>query len=157
MQVVKVLFSLLNLAMVNAYITYSEWAALKRNKKLSKTSFRTEAIQQMTKSAAALDLSRPTRGRPSTSGLELQHLTGRNFPWKIEGNTKNQISHSCKVCVSAERSMDIAIERKSSNLDVRHHMNVLSVRCLCVVPCFSMYHTQQHHEDGYKAWKKASE
>ena len=40
----KVLFRLLNLAMVNAYIIYSEWAALKRNKKLSKISFRTEAI-----------------------------------------------------------------------------------------------------------------
>ena len=27
---------------------------------------------------------------------------------------------------------------------------------LCVVPCFSMPHTQQY-EDGYKAWKKAPE
>ena len=84
----KVLFRLLNLAMVNAYITYSEWVALKGKKKLSQTSFRTEVIKQMIKSAA-LDLSQPTPGRPSTSGLELQRLTGCHFPRKIEGNTKN--------------------------------------------------------------------
>ena len=59
-----------------------------------------------------VDLSRPTPGRPSTSGLELQCLTGRHFPGKIEGNTKNWIRHSCKVCVPAERSMDLAIIRK---------------------------------------------
>ena len=35
----KVLFRLLNLAMVNAYITYSEWVALKGKKKLSQSSF----------------------------------------------------------------------------------------------------------------------
>ena len=52
----KVLFRLLNLAMVNAYITYSEWVALKGKKKLSQTSFRTEVIKQMIKSTA-LDLS----------------------------------------------------------------------------------------------------
>ena len=52
----KVLFRLLNLAMVNAYITYSEWVALKGKKKLSQTSFQTEVIKQMIKSAA-LDLS----------------------------------------------------------------------------------------------------
>ena len=28
---------------------------------------------------------------------------------------------------------------------------------LCLAPCFSMYHTQQHYEDSYKVWKKASE
>ena len=84
----KVLFRLLNLAMVNAYITYSEWVALKGKKKLSQTSFRTEVIKQMVKSAA-LDLSQTTPSRPSTSGLELQHLTGHHFPRKIEGNTKN--------------------------------------------------------------------
>ena len=65
----KVLFRLLNLAMVNAYITYSEWVALKGKKKLSQTSFWTEVRKQMIKSAA-LDLSRPTPGRPSTSGLD---------------------------------------------------------------------------------------
>ena len=74
--------------MVNANITYSEWVALKGKKKLSQTNFQTEVIKQMIKSAA-LDLSQPTPGRPSTSGLELQHLTGRHFPRKIEGNTKN--------------------------------------------------------------------
>ena len=42
--------------MVNAYITYSEWVALEGKKKLSQTSFRTEVIKQMIKSAA-LDLS----------------------------------------------------------------------------------------------------
>ena len=50
----KVLFRLLNLAMVNAYITYSEWVAFKGKKKLSQTNFRTEVIKQMIK-AAALD------------------------------------------------------------------------------------------------------
>ena len=94
--------------MVNAYITYSGWVALKGKKKLSQTNFQTEVIKQKIKSAA-LDLSRPTPGRPSTSGLELQHLTGHHFPRKMVGNTKNQISCSCKVCVPAERSMDIAI------------------------------------------------
>ena len=69
--------------MVNAYITYSEWIALRGKKKLSQTSFRTEVIKQMIKSAA-LDLSQPTSGRPSTSGLELQCLTGRHFPRKIK-------------------------------------------------------------------------
>ena len=39
--------------------------------------------------SAALDLTQPTPSRPSTSGLELQHFTGRHFPRKIEGNTKN--------------------------------------------------------------------
>ena len=69
--------------MVNAYITYSEWIALRGKKKLSQTSFRTEVIKQMIKSAA-LDLSQTTSGRPSTSGLELQCLTGRHFPRKIK-------------------------------------------------------------------------
>ena len=64
--------------------------------------------------SAALYLSLPTSGRPSrsTSGLELQHLTGHHFPRKIEGNTTNRISRSCKVWVPAERSMDIAIGQK---------------------------------------------
>ena len=74
--------------MVNAYITYSEGVALKEKKKLSQTNFRSEVIKQMIKSAA-LDLTQPTSGRPSTSGLELQRLTGCHFPRKIEGNTKN--------------------------------------------------------------------
>ena len=95
----KFLFRFLNLAMVNAFIICSEWVALKGKKKLSQTSFRTEVIKQMIKSTA-LDLSRPTSGRPSTSGLGLQHLTGGHFPRKIEGNTKNRICHSCKVCSS---------------------------------------------------------
>ena len=107
----KVLFRLLNLAVVNSYITYSEWVALKGKKKLSQTNFRTEVLKQMIKSAT-LDLTRPTPGRTSTSGLELQCLTSRHFPWKIEGNTKNRIIRSCKVCVPAERSVDIAIGRK---------------------------------------------
>ena len=103
----KVLFRLLNLAMVNAYITYSEWVALKGKKKLFQTKFQTEVIKQMIKSAA-LDLSQPFSGRPSTSGLELQRLTGCHCPRKIEGTPKNRESCSCKVCVPAERSMDIA-------------------------------------------------
>ena len=77
----KVLFRLLNLAMANVYITYSEWVALKENKKLSQTNFRTEVIKQMIKSTA-LDLTRPTPGRPSNSGLEIQCLTGHHFPTK---------------------------------------------------------------------------
>ena len=77
----KVLFRLLNLTMVNAYITYSGWVALKGKKKLSQTNFQTELIKQMIKSTA-LDLTQPTQGRPSTSGLELQHLTGCHFPRK---------------------------------------------------------------------------
>ena len=149
----KVLFRLLNLAMVNAYITYSEWVALKGKKKLSQTSFQTEVIKQMIKSAA-LDLSRPTPGSPSTSGLEPQHLTGSHFPRKIEQNTKNQISHSCKVCVPFKRSMEIANGQKCKRPG--HEISYECAQCevsLRVVPCFSMYHTQQHYEDGYKAWK----
>ena len=143
--------------MVNAYIIYSEWVALKGKKKLSQTNFRTEVIKQMIKSSA-LDLTRPISGRASTSGLELQRLTGRHFPRKIEGNTKNRISRSCKVCVSAERSMDIATGRKCKRPG--HETSYECAQCevsLCVVPCFSIYHTQQHYENGYKAWKKASE
>ena len=79
-----------------------------KKEKAFSNNFQTEVIKQMIKSSA-LDLTRPISGRASTSGLELQCLTGRHFPRKIEGNTKNRISRSCKVCVPAERSMDIAI------------------------------------------------
>ena len=39
--------------------------------------------------SAALDLSQPTPGRLSISGLEVQCLTGHHFPRKIERSTKN--------------------------------------------------------------------
>ena len=134
----KVLFRLLNLAVVNSYITYSERVALKGKKKLSQTNFRTEVLKQMIKSAT-LDLTRPTPGRPSTSGLELQRLTSHHFPRKIEGNTKNRISRSCKVCVPAERSVDIAIGQKHKRPG--HDTSYKCAQCvvsLFLVPCFSM-------------------
>ena len=108
--------------------------------------------------SAALDLSWPTSDRLSTSGIEPQHLTGRQVFRKIEGNTKNQISCSCKVCVPTEKSMDIAIGQKCKWPG--HEISYECAQCevsLCVVPYFSMYHTQQNYEDGYKAWKKATE
>ena len=120
-----------------------------RKEKISQTSFRTGVIKQMIKSAA-LDLSWPTWSRPSISGLELQLFSGRHFPRKIEGNTKNWISHLCKVCVPAERSVDIAIGQKHKRPG--HETSYECAQCevsFCVVPCFSIYHTQQH-EDGYK-------
>ena len=125
-------------------------------KKLSQTEFRMQVIKQMIKSAAP-GLSPPIiQTRPSSSGLQLQRLSGQHFPRKIEGETKNRISRSCKVCVPAERSMDVALDRKR-----KRPLRESTYECaqcevaLCVAPCFSIFHTQKNCEDVYKAWKKA--
>lgn len=77
---------------------------------------------------------------------------------QIEGNTKNQIGRSRKICVPAKRSMYIAIGRKCKwpECETSFECGQRGVS-LCVVPCFSVYHTQKHLEVGYKVWKKASE
>ena len=50
--------------------------------------------------------------------------------------------------------MEIVIGQKCKRPG--HEISYECAQCevsLRVVPCFSMYHTQQHYEDGYKAWK----
>ena len=126
--------------------------------KLKKHSnFRLQVVKQLIESAAP-DLTPPTQNRPSSSGLELQRLSGRHFPRKIEGDTKTRISRSCKVCVPAERSMDIAIgqKRKRPGRESSYECAQCEV-ALCVAPCFGLYHTHKLYENAYKTWKTASE
>ena len=149
---------LLNLAIVNAYIMHSEWLVQKGKKKLSQTEFRMQVIKQMIESAAPALTAPKIQTRPSSSGLQLQRLAGRHFPRKIEGEAKTRISRSCKVCVPAERSMDVVLGRKRKRPG--HESSYECAQCevaLCVAPCFSIFHTQKDYEEGYKAWKKASE
>ena len=120
--------------------------------------FRMQVIKQMIESAAPALTAPKIQTRPSSSGLQLQRLAGRHFPRKIEGEAKTRISRSCKVCVSAERSMDVVLGRKRKRPG--HESSYECAQCevaLCVAPCFSIFHTQKNYEEGYKAWKKASE
>ena len=118
----KVFFPLMNIAMVNSYIMYKAWLSTKppaKNKRVTQTNFRTNVIQAMIPEAGN-EFITPTSPRNSSSsiGYEVQRLSGRHFPRKIEivlkkgAVLKNSVSRSCKVYVPAECFMDTQAREK---------------------------------------------
>ena len=78
----KVIFRILNLSIVNAYIMFLEWQKAKGIKyKGTETNFRVKLIQCMIENTDQLQP--PAQRRLSTNALTHQRLSGRHFIQKI--------------------------------------------------------------------------
>jgi len=158
----KVLFRLLNLAMVNAYILYCEWLSSVKQyssaklKRYSQTEFRSQVIKQMI-AKCGNDLSPPCQHkRTPVYNLKLQRLSGRHFIQKIVVEGKSRIMRSCKVCVHAERLEDKAKgnpKRKRPGHETSYECRECGVS-LCVDPCFYIYHNYKDYCAKYLLQRK---
>ena len=107
-------------------------------------------------SKAGDELLHLTAPRNSSGSIRygVQQLSGQYFPRKIEMVSKrgvvlkNRVSRSCKVCVSAEHSMDTQAggKHKSLGQDTSYKFAQCTV-LLCAASCFSLYHQYKDYEN----------
>ena len=107
---------MLNLAMVNAYILYSEWCASRNIDALSQTNFRVNIIKQLVTSTE-----KKQNYNVPGNVTEFTRLNWKHFIEKIPCDiNKKQLTHACKVCNEGERRLDKSharVARKRSGRD----------------------------------------
>ena len=151
----KLLFRVLNLAMVNAFICFKEWMSKTNTKHISQTEFRTCCIQQILDSVAG-DVTSPVVQRRSVIPGEMKRLTERHFFRKIPTTgQKSRISRSCSVCVPAERQMGIKIGVKRKRPGHESSYECSECLPLCADPCFAIYYQHKDYIAKYISLKNA--
>jgi hypothetical protein len=139
----KVFFHLLSLTVLNAYLKYKSTV---RNPMPCRVFRRVLVTQLVQRSEQGLPQTL-LPGRPKSEQLE--RLTGRHFPKKVEGNR----GRTCAVCNPAMRDILDAVGQKRKRPG--HESRYMCGQCnvvLCVVPCFELYHTKQDYILAYKRY-----
>ena len=128
----RALFHLIDLAVVNSYIMYSEMHHTSR--RLTHEQFRIELAKGLLLSAA-VDL---TDDMPRTSGLAARslppaaRLTERHFPTRLADSESHKRQSNCIVCSG----------KKGRGRKTTTYMCKQCHLPMCVVPCFELYHTK---------------
>ena len=120
----RAFFHLIDLAVVNAYIMYTE--APHRGRQLTHEQFRIKLASQMLSSVAVnVSDNAPTASGPAPHPLPpLARLTERHFPGRLPRQT------NCIVCSRKRGRKTTTFCCKQCNLP------------MCATPCFELYHTK---------------
>jgi len=131
----RVFFHLIDTAIVNAYILYSE--SRQSSRKLTHVNFRVELAKGLLGQAGeeieALSADPATQSavRGEAAPLPLR-LTGRHFPEKVPPTASGRPGQlECVVCSKKKGRGKVTTTYKCKQC----------VKALCVVPCFELYHT----------------
>jgi hypothetical protein len=156
----KIIFHLVGLAVLNSYILYK----LKTARPVLQRIFRRDLARQLIESG---DVTAPgQRGRKRTVALVSQRLTERHFPSRIPPTEKRQHpTRKCVVCGPGETSIHRANHRANHpgepvprRLGHESSFECLQCQqCLCIIPCFEIYHTKSDVVMAYKQTKIAEE
>jgi hypothetical protein len=152
----KVFFHVLGLAVLNAYILYK----LKTARPVLQRVFRRDLVKQLVDSG---EVTAPgQRGRKRAAPEAFVRLSGRHFMAKLPPTEKKaNPTRRCVVCGPGETSIfqtthpgepvPKRIGRESSFECQQCH------QCLCVVPCFELFHTKADVVRAYKQYKLTEE
>lgn len=141
----KVIFHVVGLVCLNAYLVYK----LHTGKKLEQRESQRQLVSELVTAAGILP--RKKVGRPCKQQQEnLLRMTGRHFPSKVQqkGKKKNP-ARKCVVC---------NVPRKGSRKRVESTYECMQCNVdLCVVPCFRLYHTYVEYKLAYRRWDRGNE
>ena len=155
----KVIFHLLDLCAVQAYIIYK----MKTEKPVPHRTFRKELVKQMVASLQMPDYYKVDRFRsqphPNTLQpfLRIQSQFNIHYLVKREGTAKRKCNtRSCAVCSASEKKL---LQLQGMAVPGRRVGRESSFECagcsvaLCLIPCFQMYHTEVDIFGAYMKWK----
>lgn len=120
----RAFFHLVDLAVVNAYIMYTE--APQTGRRLTHEQFRIQLTKELLTSVAVniTEDALPTTGPASRPLPPLARLTERHFPGRLPRQT------NCAVCSKKKGRKTTTFSCKQCNLP------------MCIVPCFELHHTK---------------
>jgi hypothetical protein len=152
----KIFFHLIGLSALNAYILYK----LKTARPVLQRVFRRDLVKQLIDSG---EVTAPApRGRKRAAPEPFQRLSGRHFITKIPPTEKKlRPTRACVVCGPGEASIFAAahpgepVPRRVGR-DSTYECQ-LCHQCLCVTPCFEIFHTKADVVHGYKQYKLTEE
>ena len=161
----RLIFHVLNVAVVNSYILYKEYTG---NKKMTHRQFRVKLIEAMVDVPQEDLISTPNpprvRRAPSTSRMQNPSEHHFNVKLPISASSGRQISRRCRVCSVAERKRwewmseeekeEVRRKEKKEKKQRKfgHETSFECDKCrvpLCTFPCFQMYHTEVNFSKAY--------
>ena len=162
----RVWFHIQNVCLHDSFILYKETT----KSKISSRQFRKEVVQGMIErvdSENVPSLRRRGRSRSTSAEDSIVRLHGRHFPSKIDGvGKKKNISRACIVCNKAMRVIQRKVERRTGEPSAKTRrlgressfQCVDCNACLCIEPCFRLYHSVVDYVTAYvNLYKKSKE
>ncbi|XP_070573161.1 piggyBac transposable element-derived protein 4-like [Ptychodera flava] len=153
---IKFFFSLVGMAVTNAYILWKKYAPA--DQQMSHSRFRLSVVEEMVQSASDAPVPLVNTKARRSAGFSLRRMVERHFPAKVKaksGAKKQNPSRECVVCKERMKKDDqhvlVYLQTHRNSKRVRYpETRIECTKCdvgLCVTPCFEIYHTVKNFAD----------